>query len=268
MTNREYLEMLIASLPYREWAKRHPIDASKVAAAMKGQTTPAPSSKYGKALVGLAQLNPKNPTSTYNGVLKQPGALWRQSDSEDIERFYNAGGRWALLQFNADDWSVIMSRCDTYKIPYGLWFHCRRLDQLEVLLQIAHVGHFPICGLNIEQELETTLTPPVVADAIKRSGYQGECIIIAMGWVQNNVRVTDDDLGKLGWLLEMFPSDAADLWPPKETWSQCVQHAKSQGIRYPFLLAQAYHNAQPEWYPYVDGIYAADDVSDQFELWF
>jgi hypothetical protein len=193
--------------------------------------------------------------------------LWRASDSEDVDRAKRAGLKWALLQLDGDDWSVLSAKLDAHGIPWGWWFHCHTVDDLNRLL--AASADRPIVGVNVEKELETTLPPAVVREQLDWH-YSGEACLITYGWVANNVRVTDADLGCHAWLLEMFPSDSPDLIPPVQTLAQCVDHAHELGVRYPCQLMQSYHDAKPSWYDrgmVPNSIYTADDVGDRFELW-
>jgi hypothetical protein len=214
------------------------------------------------------QQNQRPSCSLLTPTFTTPGALWRQSDSEDIARAAKAGLGWALLQLDADDWSVLTAKLDRAGIPWGWWFHCRTHDQMERLLRRSH-GR-PIVGLNVEKELETTLTPRVVRSFVDDSGYEGQPAMIVYGWVQNNVRVTDHDMGRVSWLLEMFPSDAPELDPPVEKLAVCLDHARRLGIRYPAQMMQAYDDAKPWWYDrdaVPNSVYTADDIDDRWEMW-
>lgn len=220
----------------------------------------------------------------------RPGALWRVSDSEDIDRAKDAGLGWGLLQMGGDDWSLLRNRLRTRGLGWGYWFHCRTAADVDRLLALSRDEQAPLCGINVEEELRTTLTPRVIAQRIVASGYRGEVAIIAYGWVQNDVRVTDADLGRCAWLLEMFPQDAEDLWKPTEKLSDCLKHARDLGVRYPFQLVGTYDmspnqaaeiarihpdpprpgKASPSWFSMTlvpSSLYTADDVGDQWERW-
>lgn len=220
----------------------------------------------------------------------RPGALWRSSDSEDVDRGKAAGLAWGLLQMGGDDWSLLRNRLRTRGLAWGYWFHCRTVADLDRLLALCRDDQAPLCGINVEEELRTTLGPKVIAQRIAASGYRGEIAIIAYGWVQNDVRVTDADLGRYAWLLEMFPQDAEDLWKPTVKLADCVKHARALGVRYPFQLVGTYDmsaaqaaeiarihpeppapgKASPGWYDMSSipsSLYTADDIGDQWERW-
>lgn len=242
------------------------LDKSKVQRALMGIPSVRPHSALGEAAWELARrCAPPSPKPEI-GVFSKPGAMWVQSDSEDVATAHACGLEWALLQLGGDDWSVLANRCNVLGIPWGYWFHCRTYLQLTELLRQS-VGR-ALVGINIEQELNTTLTPRVVRAAIDASYYHGEVAIVAMGWVQNDVRVTRQDLGDYAWLLEIFPQDAPALMPPADKWPQCREHALSLGVEHPYQLMGVYGDAVPSWYPpdLSSSIYAANNI-EQREGW-
>lgn len=291
MAPRDDIWLILDSKEFDRFKERSPIDANKVLKEWSGIRRPTPSSAFAKGLVNLIRANPKVPTSVgYSGIFAKPGGLWTQSDSEDITAFKVEGGSWVLVKQGGDDWTLIKNRCDSLNIPFGIWFHCRTVAQLTELLRESKLKNHPIVGINIEEELQTVLTPTVVKNEILASGYTGEIVMVVYGWVQNNVKVTDNDLGKYAWLLEMFAQDAKELWVPKEKLEGCLLHAKQLGIRYPFQLAGNYdmsvqqaleiakiHPSPPEpgkasplWYDYTQvptSVYPANNVINWSSGW-
>lgn len=220
-------------------------------------------------------------TDLYTGIYNQPGLLWRQSDSEDVGRAYRAGFRWGLLQMNADNWATIRNRLKANGMGWGYWFHCRTVGDLRALLSTCRVDGAPMCGINVEYELLTTLTPDVIAREVAASGYQGDICTILLGWqgyVEAGKHYGPPDYRPIGqWpgLLEMFPQDAPALWKPTEKIHDCLGHARALGLKHPMQLMGVYDGSwcgtpQPSWWNRTivpSHVYTADDLGDRFEGW-
>lgn len=263
---------LINSPEFAGFKKRSPQDAAKVMAEWEGQRRPNPRSGYGIGMVNLIRANPKPAPPPAATGFPLPTALWVQSDSEDLAKAKAAGLKSCLFQMGGDDWTVLRSRALNLGMPYGYWFHVRTIADLDKLLLWCKSLHSALCGINVEAELETTLTPKVIRQRIDASGYPLErCCVIAYGWVQNNVRVTDADLGTLTWLLEMFPQDAPALMVPHEKLGVCFEHAFVLGIKNPRQLMGIYGAGQPSWYAgsiKVDrSVYPANAIRDEWSRW-
>lgn len=100
---RAALEQVVASLPYRDWAKQHGTDAAKVKAEMAGIRRPQPGSAYARGLVRLARVHPP-------GGMSPSSPLWLE-DGVFVRRFSNFSGaerdaaktvgfRWMALQLD------------------------------------------------------------------------------------------------------------------------------------------------------------------------
>lgn len=169
------------------------------------------------------------------GHFGKPGALYRRPDGgvEDVRDAHSGGLRWGLFSLDAPAamWGEVGRRYDLLGIPWGYWFHCRTVAQLDDLLRISASEGRPIVGLNVELELATTLNPQVIADAVKRSGYKGQVAVIVLGWIQNGVDCKP--ISQWVTLLEVFPQDAPSLWPPKVKVHHCLEHARILGCGKP-----------------------------------
>lgn len=104
MGGRDYLLQVVNSLPYKQWAMNHPIDAGKVAAELAGTRKPSASSNYAKGLIGLARLYPlpSPPLVTVQwegitGVVAQ-AASW-PADYPTAVAARSAGMKRLMLQF-------------------------------------------------------------------------------------------------------------------------------------------------------------------------
>lgn len=207
------------------------------------------------------------------GPFARPGALYRAHNGgvENVAAAKAAGLSWALLCLDEPPaaWADLGHRFDQHGIPWGYWYHCRTLWDLEWLLERSH-GR-PIVGINVEKELETVLSPAVVADAVKRSGYTGQVATVLLGWVG------DTDCRPIGhWpaLLEIFPQDAADLWPPYVKVHHCLEHARIRGLRAPLQLMGCYDDdqlgeAHPGWYDrsIPNHVFTVDDTGERWMVW-
>ena len=269
---RDDLWRIIDSDVFRGFERLQPIDAGKVRSEWNGVKRPNPRSRFGLGLVNLIRANPKPPPTPPLAQFPLPTALWVQSDSEDIASAKQAGLASCLFQIGGDNWTLLKARATTWGLPWGYWFHCRTITDLDLLLGACRDANADLCGINVEAELETTLTPRVIRERIDAAGFPlSRCCVIAYGWVQNNVRVTDTDMGLVTWLLEMFPQDAPDLMIPHEKWEDCYSHAKVLGVRHPYQLMGVYGNAEPAWYQgsaLVDrSIYNANNTQDQWATW-
>jgi len=212
------------------------------------------------------------PQKPWPWVHHLPLGMWAQSDSEDLGRARAAGLRACLFNLDApnEDWRVLRVRAGALSMGWGWWKHVHDVVELDTLLGSCVGWDTALCGINVEHELETVLPPAVVADRIRASGYAGQVFLVAYGWVQNNVRVTDKDLGRLPWLLEMFPQDAPELWVPLAKWPQCISHARDVGIRYPYQLVGCYGDARPDWWTELQvdrSLYPANAINDEWERW-
>lgn len=257
---RDSIQKVLYSVPHKEWEKKHPVDANKIWSEWNGTRRPTAGSAYAQGLIELIRLTvPRGPTAFDNLF---PCAMYVNSEYEsEVKTFKSLGGKSVLLNTQTTEIDVLWA-AKTEGMPYGMWYHCRSENDIRQLLAEAFFESDPLVGINVEQELETTLTPPVIRKLIDESKYIGQVIIIAYGWVQNNVRVTDADLGLYPWLLEMFPQDAPELMPPYEKWQQCKIHAQQAGIKYPYQLAGVYGAAEPSWYTPPYSVYPADQVTD------
>lgn len=278
MTDREALAVMFRSTPYRAWAAGNPVEHRKVQDEYAGRRRPSAVSAFARSLIAVARNHPPSapppppvvtpPVARCPAPFDRPGALWRASDSEDIPRAVRAGLGWALLQQDGDDWTVISTRCDREGIPWGLWFHCLSIENVRALLVASRSMRLPIVGLNVEEELRTTLTPDVLAAEVAAVGYTGTVALIAYGWIQNDV-----DLRPVrDWtiMLEMFPADAPKLAPPRVKIHDCIAHARAQGGRYLHQLMQAYHGMRPGAFDrdvLPSSVYPAEDINDQWEEW-
>lgn len=220
------------------------------------------------------------PVKGYTGIYNQPGLLWRQSDSEDVARAHRAGFRWGLLQLGGDNWGLLRKRLTDHGMPWGYWFHCRSLGDLQNLLQISREQEAPLVGINVEYELVTILPPDVIRREVEKSGYKGEVCTILLGWqgwVENGVHKGPDytPIAKWPGLLEIFPQDAPAMWMPRDTLAGIVQHARALGLKIPMQLMATYDNDAlgqpvPAWYDRTlvpSHVYTADDLDDKFEGW-
>lgn len=227
------------------------------------------------------------------GPFANPGALYRAHDGgvEDVNAAVDAGLKWALLNLDAtqsiEGWAFLGRRLDLFKVPWGYWFHCRTVVEVEWLLQVAIREGRPIVGINVEKELETILSPQVIADTIKRSGYAGQVCTVLLGWLPNSV----DCRPIAGWpaLLEIMPQDAPRLWPPYSEVHKALEHARIQGLKAPLQLmgcqplsagsAKRIFDetgltvtpglALPSWYDRAiyNAIYVTDEVEPRWPEW-
>jgi hypothetical protein len=222
-------------------------------------------------------MKPRTPPP-YQGVFAKPGMLVRTpgGNVEDVAAYKQAGVGWLLLNAEHTDWYTVRTRCLQQQMPCGNWFHCRSRAELQGLL----TSSYPIVGVNVEAELETTLTPAVIADLIDASGYTGEISLQVYGWLQNSVDMTP--LADYAVMLEMFPADAPALFDAATQtvkWTDCETHARQLGVKHPQCLMQAYQReplgwGRRSWYdsaPAPRHLYCLDDATgespDQVEDW-
>lgn len=253
----------------------------------KGYTGPRPAhfpkvipAAWWARLAAFLARRAKPPASIYTGPYAKPGLLWRRSDSEDVGRAFRAGFRWGLLQLGADNWDLIRRRLGEQGMPWGYWYHCRTLGDLHGLLNVSRFESAPLVGINVEKELETTLSPAVIRRELDASGYQGAACTILLGWqgyVENGQHKGPDmrPIGHLPALLEVFPQDAPAMWPPTDSLPRLLDHARALGSQYPMQLMGAYRDIDlgtptPGWYDRTlvpSHVYTADDLGDRFEGW-
>jgi hypothetical protein len=209
------------------------------------------------------------------GAYAQQGALVRHPNGgvEDVGRYHQAGIRWLLLnaEHEPHEWATIRTRCDALGVKWGYWFHCRSLGQIEWLLALSKGTR--LVGLNVEAEISTTLTPQVIADALKQTPTSAEVCTILLGWqgyVVNGQHRGPDyrPIGHLPALLEIFPqpegSDGpiSDTYtPPRVKWPHCRDHGRALGLSVPLQLAQCYGVTEPGWYDKPYSLYTLDDAA-------
>lgn len=241
----------------------------------------------------LAKRRPKPPPSPLSlGLLGKPFAFYRnpRGGVENIQAAKDAGLRVLLLNvqdFVPSEWAKLLAKAEALGLTVGYWAHCTTVSEVDELLAHSVRHSRPLVCINVEQELASTVPPRAIADSVKRSGYPGEVSTILLGWVQNGV-----DLRPIGdWpiLLELFPQDAAALWPPTERGMQCLEHANIQGAKLPVLVYGTYDmseqqaakirslgyplvtagDAQPGWYPMNmhHGLYTVDDTGERWVVW-
>lgn len=189
------------------------------------------------------------PAPSYSGPYATPGALIRHPNGgvEDIASYKAQGITWLLANSEYyGDWELVKQRCAMHGVRFGYWFHCRDAAQVRMLLGICRAENVPLCGLNVEAELETSLTPRILRQTIKESGYDGHISLIVYGWVQNDVDLTP--VADLPIILEMFPQDAPELYYPRDKWEVCRKHALQLGAHFPMQMSGAYGGAVPAWY--------------------
>lgn len=224
------------------------------------------------------------------GPFKDHGALYRVHDGgvENVQAAWDAGVRWALLCL-ADpvgNWHDLGAKLDARGIPYGFWFHCHTVWDIEWLLERS-AGR-PIVGINVEDELDEDITPAVIADTIRRSGYQGQVATILPGWVPNSANCAP--ISRWPALLEVMPQDAPKLWPPYEQVHDAFEHARIQGLKAPLQLMGCQPlsalsakrildetgftvtpgPAMPAWYDRMlagTAVYTTDDVEPRWPEW-
>jgi len=276
MTGRADLQKILNSLPYRNWAMTHTIDAGKVQSEWEGKRRPMPTSGYAAGLVGLirrfpaATVPPLENGSTYQGIYSQPGALVRnpRGGVEDIARYKSEGIRWLLLnlEHTPDEWATIRARCDANGIKWGYWFHCLTPAHLTWLLNDSFGTD--LVGINVEQELASTLGPSVIARIIADNPTTAETSLYLLGWVQNGVDCRP--IGDLPAFLEIFPQDAPVLLNTetgKVKWLDCRNHAKELGLKHPLQLAGCYGAGKPSWYNKPYSLYTLDDAAPTLSSW-
>lgn len=273
MSARDDLWRIIDSDVFLSFERRSPIDADKVRAEWAGTKRPNPRSRFALGLVNLIRANPKPAPAPAPAPVSvpQPFALARnpRGGVEDIARYKAAGLKSLMLNLGdhaAAEWVTVSARCVAAGVPCGWWWHVRAHSDLSILLLASHGT--PFVGINVEAELETTLTPAIIADAYRDSGTTANPVLITYGWVQNNVRFTPQDTADWVLALEVFPQpEGSDgpisdtYYPPKVTWPQCAQHARDLGHRGPIVqLAQTYGLTKPDWYTKPYSIYTLDDA--------
>lgn len=201
------------------------------------------------------------------GVWAEPFALYRnpRGGVEDVGAAKRAGLRTALLNvgdFSPEAWKTVIDRLDVQGIRWGWWRHCRTLTQLEELRWLS--VNKPVVGVNVEAELETTLSPGVVQDVWRF--YKGSPLLITLGWIQNNV-----DLSPLEMVVapEIFPQEVLSLEPPKVTTTQCLDHARALGAKGAVPLYGAYRGYSPANYDRTipHGLFCVDDVEPRWDQW-
>jgi hypothetical protein len=129
----------------------------------------------------------------------------------------------------------------------------------------------------------------MLAAEVARLDYQGVPALITLGWIPNDAdcRPTRD------WptMLEVFPQDAPQLWPPSVKTDHCVQHARERGVDLPIPMWGAYplsdteaarirqsgfsdvqaQPADPAWYPRdrypLSAVYTVDDTGERWDAW-
>lgn len=224
---------------------------------------------------------------TYRGYLKKPGALWRTPDGQEVDAAYAAGLRWAMLGLDhpPEAWGIVRARLERLGVPYGWWFHCRNEDDLEMLVRVTLETGAPFVGINVEEELRTTLKPDLLAR--KTTGLLAEKVLITLGWVGNDVDLRPTRTWAT--LLEVMPQDSVDLWPPSVKVYDCLTHARSLGALYPMQLMGCYPMsptqgakiaarygiespagwARPEWFDrkIPNHVYTANDVNLRWAEW-
>lgn len=225
------------------------------------------------------------------GLLAQPFAFYRnpRGGVENVKAARDHGLRVLLLNvrdFLPAEWATVRLKAEALGLTVGYWAHVQTLDELDRLLFLAHRDTRRIVCINVEAELATVLPPTVITDAVRRSGFQGEASLIVYGWVQNGVDLRP--VGHLPILLEVFPQDDANLWPPNVKAAHCVEHARIQGARLPMVVVGTYPmsprqaekiralghtvwagDAQPGWYDLTGhyGVYTVDDTGEDWEAW-
>lgn len=226
------------------------------------------------------------------GLLAQPFAFYRnpRGGVENVKDARDNGLRALLLNVRDHlpaEWATVRLKAEALGLTVGYWAHVQTVDELDRLLFLAHRDSRRLVCLNVEAELTTVLPPTVIRDAIVRSGFKGEVSLILYGWVQNGVDLRP--VAQLPILLEVFPQDDANLWPPTVKAGHCLEHARIQGARIPIVVVGTYPmsvkqaekiralgypnvwagDAQPDWYDLGGryGIYTTDDMAEDWDAW-
>lgn len=226
------------------------------------------------------------------GLLDKPFALYRNPKGgvENVAAAHAAGLRVVLLNvrdFTPAEWGTVITRAKNFGMAVGYWAHCFDVDDVERLLDYSERDECPLVMVNVEAELATSLTPPVLRDTTGRSSYKGQITYIVYGWVQNGVDLRP--IGDKVLALEVFPQDDANLWHPSVKVQHCLEHARIQGAKLPVAVYGTYEmserqaekiralghpgvqagDAVPGWYNRAihHGLYTVDDTGEQWGLW-
>jgi hypothetical protein len=187
-----------------------------------------------------------------------------------------AGMKWLALNVGDgqhwDDWRVVRERAKAANVEVLPWARCRTLSDCHDLLETADAFASKVI-LNIEDEFKDVLSPARVAAMLPDYTLQSNALDVAIstvGWVYNDVDY--NPLGDYPVLLQIFPTDMRRDPAELETiQAQCVAHARDKGFTYVGVTIQAYGDAKPEWYGYIDGtfsIFSGDDVgSSNWAAW-
>lgn len=122
----------------------------------------------------LQERRPKPVASANAGCLARPFALLRNPRSgSEVEKTAVAAtagiGTFLFNAFEGDvvhDWSLWRGEATKRGIRCGEWARCYVGDDIRRLISIGQTRGSAVIGLNVENEAETTCTPPVVASEL------------------------------------------------------------------------------------------------------
>lgn len=147
-----------------------------------------------------------------------------------------------------EDWADTRRECDKAGVSYGVGGRPQSPDELRWQLDYALQVGSDFCVLNIENEFETTLKPPVVAQAIVDSRYTDPIMIDTVGWLYNATVYTP--LVHLPLMLQVYQEDMK--FPPEQLPKKvddCLWHAREKGFTDIAVQFQSYR-ADPSMYAF------------------
>jgi hypothetical protein len=185
------VDRVLASIPYKAWAKLHTIDAAKVASERKGTRRPLSGDPYGRVLieairVGIEWETPPPLPAPFNG--RGLALLEPRGGTEDIAAAKAAGFTYLLLNIafvSGGSWDVQRQRADSLGLAVVPWRRVLGPQDSAQVEAVAHAWGSPAVAHNLEAEAVTTYTPAQLAATVTTLGYKRQRAVITEPWAQN-----------------------------------------------------------------------------------
>jgi len=179
--------------------------------------------------------------------------------------------RWLAWSINSDNganggvhaWDKCRGLWDGAGLASFPWLHCRRLADVDRLVDVGIAEGSPAIGLNIE-DVVADFAGDLEAVAARLERWSGPVHMATLGWIQNEQGW--DALARVVAALEIFPDEvpetAADV-------PGCVAHAFAEGLVNVTLMFKTKAPNAPEDYDLgiCHSLYTADDILPTAPAW-
>jgi len=186
----------------------------------------------------------------------------------------NIGGDPCVSR-NPAVWTIVRQRHISFGIQSFPWLHCRNLEDVRFLCDVAQLWGDVAIGLNLE-DVQRDFTAKGITladiDRVVRSNWDGPIHIPTLPWIQNGQGW--DVLKRAVFALEIMADEQTNTFPSGHPdpviVDQCIEHAFDEGCERVTLMLKTKGFAPTDYgrqFNVCHSLFTGDDISPTMPAW-